>query len=238
MEERLMKLITRRIKDVVQNVQRKAAEKGEEDMNIQTFIQDMCSNLNETLVFPKHALDAVMVLNKANSKQFSDWLLSLIKDMEQSLSAEFHREQDVRARLTSLPLKPQDELFKQQIGCGKQCPFCKAPCEAGGEAHTQHFTSIHRPEGLGRYRWENSGKLVPDICSSLVASEMSFRCSDTNDKWHPYKEYVKIYLTGASSQTTASRPQPTGSTSLPSSTRSLQRRMEQSLLTCLQAGVQ
>ncbi|KAJ8366325.1 hypothetical protein AAFF_G00361370 [Aldrovandia affinis] len=130
MEERLMKLITRRIKDVVENVQRKAAEKGEEDMNIRTFIQDMCSNLNETLVFPKHALDAVMVLNKANSKQFSDWLLSLIKDMEQSLSAEFHREQDVRARLTSLPLKPQDELFKQLIGCGKQCPFCKAPCEA------------------------------------------------------------------------------------------------------------
>ncbi|KAJ8366572.1 hypothetical protein AAFF_G00350520 [Aldrovandia affinis] len=48
MEETLMKLITRRIKVVVESMQRKAAGKGEEDVNIRTFIQDMCSNLSST----------------------------------------------------------------------------------------------------------------------------------------------------------------------------------------------
>ncbi|KAJ8362192.1 hypothetical protein AAFF_G00390720 [Aldrovandia affinis] len=215
MEERLMKLITRRIKVIVESMQRKAAEKGEEAMNIRTFIQDMCSNLSNTLDFPKDALDAVMVLNKANSKQFSDWLLSLIKAMEQSLSAEIHRKQDVRGRLTSLPLKSQDVLFNQQIGCGKQCPFCKAPCEAGGEAHTQHFTSIHRPEGLGRYRWRFPGfllffalmfdqrshswpegfdrKLVADICSFSVTTEAIFKSNGTYPRSCKYKDYRELY---------------------------------------------
>ncbi|KAG9331958.1 hypothetical protein JZ751_016334, partial [Albula glossodonta] len=192
MEENHVKLITRKIKGTIMNVQEKEPEKGKEDMNIQTFIKEICTNLSELLVIPKDALDAVMVLNKAKTEQFSDCLLSYIDEMEESLRAEFQSD-DVESMLTTLPFKPQDELFRRLFGCGKQCPFCKAPCEAGGDSHTEHFTSIHRPEGLGKYRWTDSKKLVPDICSSLVASEYKFCSNETNGKYHPHKDYREFY---------------------------------------------
>ncbi|KAG9330440.1 hypothetical protein JZ751_025335 [Albula glossodonta] len=42
-----------------------------------------------------------------------------INVMEQFLRAEFQRD-DVRTMLTTLPFKPQDELFRRLFGCGKQ----------------------------------------------------------------------------------------------------------------------
>lgn len=112
--------------------------------------------------------------------------------MHKSLKAGF-RARDFQNKIDSLQTKPQDVLFNRVWGCGKQCPFCKAPCEAGGEVHAKHFLSVHRPEGLGRYRFDNSKKLVTDICTSLVHSDISFKCRDTKDQWHKYKEYSKIY---------------------------------------------
>ena len=84
-------------------------------------------------------------------------------------------------------------LFSRAFGCGKKCPFCSAPCEAGGKEHTEHFASVHRPQGIGKCSWFKTDKLIPDICSSLVASEMVFRCKETGQKWHPYKEYRQFY---------------------------------------------
>ncbi|KAG7461294.1 hypothetical protein MATL_G00208540 [Megalops atlanticus] len=188
MEDYHLKKIIRNIKEAVMSA--KVAVRSEEEISICQFI---CGTLSETLVIPKDALDAVMVLNHAKTEQFFDWLLSSIDEMEESLSIEFHRHKDVRTRLTTMPFKPQDELFNRVIGCGKQCPFCLAPCEAGGKGHTEHFTSIHRPEGLRRYRWKRTRKLVPEICSSLVASEITFRSAETNGKFHPYKDYQKFY---------------------------------------------
>ncbi|XP_036372561.1 interferon-induced very large GTPase 1-like [Megalops cyprinoides] len=174
-------------------VESKATRKSEEDMNICHFIQDICSNLSDILIIPKDALDAVTILNSAKTKQFSDSLLGFIDEMEQSLSAEFHSNKDVRTRLTTLPFKPQDELFRRLFGCGKQCPFCMAPCEAGRESHTEHFTSMHRPQGLGRFKQTLPQELVLAFCSSCVASEMTFCSSETKGEYHPYKDYRKFY---------------------------------------------
>ncbi|RXN21415.1 interferon-induced very large GTPase 1-like protein [Labeo rohita] len=112
--------------------------------------------------------------------------------MDNSLKAGFQARL-FQSKIDGLQTKPQDVMFKRVWGCWKQCPFCKAPCEAGGEDHTKHFVSIHRPKGLGRYRFDDSKKLVTDICTSSVHSDARFRCRDTNDKWHPYKEYSTIY---------------------------------------------
>ncbi|XP_036372560.1 interferon-induced very large GTPase 1-like [Megalops cyprinoides] len=174
-------------------VESKATRKSEEDMNICHFIQDICSNLSDILIIPNDALDAVTILNSAKTEQFSDWLLCFIENMEQSLSAEFHSNKDVRTRLTTLPFKPQHELFRRLFGCGKQCPFCMAPCEAGGESHTEHFTSMHRPQGLGRFKQTLPQELVLAFCSSCVASEMTFCSSETKGEYHPYKDYRKFY---------------------------------------------
>ncbi|XP_061106742.1 interferon-induced very large GTPase 1-like [Conger conger] len=197
-----LKAKVKRIKEAIMNAQMEASKRpvgrgkeagrGEEAQNIQQLIQDICSDLQE-LVIPKEPRRAVLALNTAKPEDFSRCLEVLVDEMEQAFTAEFQKGGDVRARLTSLPFQPQKELFKRVFGCGRQCPFCRAPCEAGGKNHTEHFASIHRPQGIGRYRNEDSMKLVCDICSTNVASETKFKSPETEWKLHPCKEYQSIY---------------------------------------------
>ncbi|XP_033992290.1 interferon-induced very large GTPase 1-like [Trematomus bernacchii] len=133
-----------------------------------------------------------MILNNANQEQFAHWLTECVKEMAQTLREKF-KKTNIQTKLQSLHVNPQNELFNTLIGCGKQCPFCKAPCEAGAKAHTEHFASLHRPDGLGRRIWIETQKRCIDICSSSVVSDISFRCSDTNDQSHPYKRYKEKY---------------------------------------------
>ncbi|XP_026018143.1 up-regulator of cell proliferation-like [Astatotilapia calliptera] len=156
------------------------------------FIKDICKELGDKLVISQDALGAFMILNNADKEQFADCLTASVNDMPETLRKKF-KKSTFEMKLQHLHVNPQNELFNKLIGCGKQCPFCKAPCDAGGKAHTEHFVSLHRPEGLGRYRWERTERLVTDICSSPVISDNRFRCSHTNNEWRPYKKYKKIY---------------------------------------------
>ncbi|XP_027020765.2 interferon-induced very large GTPase 1-like isoform X2 [Tachysurus fulvidraco] len=169
---------------------RKAQQETDEDENIKGFIQNICRELGKKLVITNYA--AVMVLNNAKQEQFSHWLMQSVEEMQESLKTKFKKEVILR-KLKTLKIKPQDELFKRVFGCGKQCPFCKAPCEAGGEAHTHHSASVHRPQGLGLYRFEHSVKLITNICSTDVNTEAQFRCLETNHVFHPYKKYREIF---------------------------------------------
>ncbi|CAB1326924.1 unnamed protein product [Coregonus sp. 'balchen'] len=115
--------------------------------DIKTFIQNICCALGEKLVFPKDALDSIMTLNYfTNTAQFADYLTAFVGKMEQSLATEYDKRGDIKKRLRSLPFKPQEEMFTSVFGCGEACPFCHAPCEAGGKEHAKHFTSIHPKE--------------------------------------------------------------------------------------------
>ncbi|XP_064198065.1 up-regulator of cell proliferation-like [Anguilla rostrata] len=190
-----MKVMVKRLKEAIKNAEMKANERvtgrGEEDQNIQQFIQDICTDLQE-LVIPKDP-SGVLALNTAKPEDFFPVSEGVVDEMEQSITAEFQRGGDVRTRLTSLPFQPQKELFNRVFGCGRQCPFCKTPCVAGGKNHAEHFASIHCPQGIGSYRDEYSCQLVSDICSFCVASEARFKSSETEGKWHPYKDYQSIY---------------------------------------------
>ncbi|XP_061107792.1 up-regulator of cell proliferation-like [Conger conger] len=198
-----LKAKVKRIKEAIKNAPMEASKRpvgrgkeagrGEEAQNIQQFIQDICSDLQKELVIPKHPLSIVLTLNTAKPEDLSRCLEVLVDEMEQDLTAEFQKGGDVRARLTSLPFQPQKELFNRVFGCGRQCPFCKAPCEAGGKSHSEHFASIHRPQGIGTYRQIESSELMCDICSTDVASEKKFQSTETEWKLHPYKEYQSIY---------------------------------------------
>ncbi|KAM9398955.1 interferon-induced very large GTPase 1-like [Salvelinus alpinus] len=172
--------------------------------HIKTFIQNMCLALKEKLVFPKDDLDSIMTLNYfANTAQFAEYLTMFVGQMEQSLAAEYDKGEDIKERLRSLPFKPQDKMFTSLFGCGKVCPFCKAPCEAGGKEHSKHFTSVHRPQGVCGWRNLKTTVLVTDICSSNVISNKTFQNTLTGNKPHPYKEYQTYYpdwiITGDSS---------------------------------------
>ncbi|XP_051972469.1 up-regulator of cell proliferation-like [Xyrauchen texanus] len=187
LEESLLNSVTSEIIQAIEET-----EQDPEINNIKEFIQNICMKLKYRLVLPKDVVDSVSALSDVNQIKFAECLKCSVKDMDKFLKASFQAKEFQR-KLEHLPTKPQNVLFKRVHGCGNQCPFCKAPCEAGGEAHKKHFVSIHRPEGLGHYRFEESEKLVTDICSSLVHSDTSFKCHDTNDKWHPYKKYSDIY---------------------------------------------
>ncbi|XP_026208537.1 interferon-induced very large GTPase 1 isoform X2 [Anabas testudineus] len=160
--------------------------------NLKTFVTDICKELGDKLVISQDALGAFMILNNADEEQFAHWLTECVKDMAQTLREKF-KTSNIKMKLRRLHVKPQNELFTRLIGCGKQCPFCKSPCEAGGKEHTEHFTSLHRPQGLGTYHSYTTKKLATDICSSLVNSDASFRCDGTNNKRHPYKHYNEIF---------------------------------------------
>ncbi|XP_071264098.1 interferon-induced very large GTPase 1-like isoform X2 [Salvelinus alpinus] len=161
--------------------------------NIKTFIHNICRALEEKLVFPKDALDSIMILNTANTEQFADYITEFVEEMEQSLAPKYDKDGDIEERLRSLPFKPQDKMFTSLFGCGEQCPFCSAPCEAGGKEHTQHFTSIHRPQGVCGWRNLFTAVLGTDICSSSVISDRQFKTKLTEGKFHPYKDYQTYY---------------------------------------------
>ncbi|MEQ2223140.1 hypothetical protein ILYODFUR_033698 [Ilyodon furcidens] len=160
--------------------------------SLKTFVGNICKELGDKLVISQDALDAFMVLNNADQKQFAHYLNVCVIEMTEALRKKF-KDTRFETKLKQLCVKPQNELFTRVIGCGKQCPFCKISCDAGGRAHTEHFASLHRPNGLGQFRWDDSKKLTTDICSSLVSSDISFRCRATNNEYHPYKTYKNIF---------------------------------------------
>ncbi|KAM3864900.1 interferon-induced very large GTPase 1-like [Diretmus argenteus] len=196
LEDKLLEVISQKIYAAIESKEKdilSAEHGGTEETHVCTFVRGICTYLNNELVIPKDALDAVLALNNADPKQFSDYLKSFVAQMVHFLKAEFHKAVDVKAKLERLPIKPQDELFQRLSGCGTLCPFCKAPCESDAKNHTTHFVTIHRPEGIGRYRWDHNAGLVPDICSSLIASNNKFQCKATENNWYPYKDFQEIY---------------------------------------------
>uniref|UniRef100_A0A3B4ZC88 Interferon-induced very large GTPase 1 n=1 Tax=Stegastes partitus TaxID=144197 RepID=A0A3B4ZC88_9TELE len=161
-------------------------------VDLKALVEDICKELGDKLVISQTALDSVMILNNADKEQFAHWLTVSVNDMAETLREKF-KKMTFSKKLEHLHMNPLNELFTRVIGCGKQCPFCAVPCEAEGKNHKEHFASQHRPQGLGKYRWDSTKKLVTDICSSLVDSDNRFRCDATNNKWHPYKHYRKYF---------------------------------------------
>ncbi|KAK9978920.1 hypothetical protein ABG768_020656 [Culter alburnus] len=187
LEESLLSVVTREIMQAITD-----SEQSTETNDIRKFTQSICKKLEHRLVFPKDAVDAFLSLSNVNEQQFAKMLKSSVEEMDQSLKKSY-KATDIQNILEKLQTKPEDVLFRRVWGCGKQCPFCKAPCEAGGVAHTKHFVSVHRPQGLKGYIHCCSGKLLTVICSSLVYSELRFSCTDTKGEWHPFKKYRDIY---------------------------------------------
>ncbi|XP_073490882.1 up-regulator of cell proliferation-like [Aquarana catesbeiana] len=159
---------------------------------VSDFLKRVCEILKEELVIPQNEMQAVTFQNTADVGQFSSDIQLFLRDTETEVLSEL-QSMDIKSVLSRVTVKPQDELFRKVVGCGKQCPFCGVPCEAGGDEHKEHFSTIHRPQGLRRYRWSDTQILATDICSTSVVSDVTFQNIDTAMKIHPYKEYRTIY---------------------------------------------
>ncbi|KAM9836812.1 up-regulator of cell proliferation-like [Aulostomus maculatus] len=167
------------------------AKNGQQNNNLKTFVDNVCKELGDELKICPKALNDFMILNNANQEQFAQWLTQCVKDMTCVLEGEF-KKTNIHVKLDKLKPNPLNGLATDMIGCGQQCPFCKAPCDAGGGNHSEHWARLHRSQALGAFRWESTTELVTDICSSLVISDVCFRTSKVLN-WHPYKCYKQIY---------------------------------------------
>ncbi|XP_064880817.1 interferon-induced very large GTPase 1-like isoform X2 [Oncorhynchus nerka] len=189
MEVKHLNSISGKIKEAVEESLKTSIEKadGNGDLNFNKFLQDLLFKLSTLLIIPTDTTG--MTLDNSKTKDFSVMLISSVEEMKNRLSDEFHKDQDVQNKLASIPDSPQDLLYNKMFGCGKQCPFCKTPCDAQGNGHSMHSAYIHRPDGLGGYRWKKSDKLSIDKCSSLVDSKKKFCNAETKGKFSSYKDY-------------------------------------------------
>ncbi|XP_075687047.1 up-regulator of cell proliferation-like isoform X2 [Rhinoderma darwinii] len=160
--------------------------------DVSEFLRKVCKMLHKDLVISQEDLKVVIFQNSVPVTQFAADVEFFLSELGEDIMLEM-RLSTIESVLAIVILKPEEELFKKVIGCGKQCPFCKVPCEAGCAEHTEHFATVHRPQGLGRYRYVDTNVLCSSLCSTDVVTETSFRNSDTDWKFHPYKYYREFY---------------------------------------------
>uniref|UniRef100_A0A3P9PQT0 Interferon-induced very large GTPase 1 domain-containing protein n=1 Tax=Poecilia reticulata TaxID=8081 RepID=A0A3P9PQT0_POERE len=161
--------------------------------NLSKFISRMQKYLVKDLSFSVEAEKTSLFPTEIKCQVFIDSLLTSVNELKEKLQEEFTSSEDVTDTINKLLIKPQDELFRRVFGCGRQCPFCKVPCDAGGKEHLQHQAAVHRPQGLGGSRYEDDNKLVETLCTTDVCSEHYFKNADTESEGHPYKKYVDFY---------------------------------------------
>ncbi|XP_044873146.1 interferon-induced very large GTPase 1-like [Mauremys mutica] len=188
LERMVLATIMKKIRDALES------SECQDTLTISEFLEQFCQVMCKELVISKDNLEVILFKNTASVRQFSADIQTFLPQVEESILLGWE-ELGGEMVFTQLQFKPQDEIFKHVFGCGKQCPFCKVPCEAGGSDHKQHFASVHRPKGLGGYSYETTDRLVYSLCSSDVASSKSFKNLNTAFKWHPYKDYRQFYPT-------------------------------------------
>ncbi|KAL8176550.1 UNVERIFIED_CONTAM: hypothetical protein K2H54_036211 [Gekko kuhli] len=186
LEKDILSAVVKKIVEMLENLKHKHFKK------ISEFLDFFCKKMQKELVISKDSLVGIQFKNMSDPGQFSVCVENFLPNLEKLILSEFDV-LSIKSKLSKLAVKPQDEIFKRVFGCGKQCPFCKVPCEAGGSAHKEHFAAVHRPEGLGRFSWDETEKLVYDLCSTSVVSQYDFRSAETKEKWHPYKDYRVYY---------------------------------------------
>ncbi|XP_063285634.1 up-regulator of cell proliferation-like [Pelobates fuscus] len=184
LQTQMLSSIVLKIENVVKN------ESLLKSKTSQAFLENIRKELESELIILQ--TDVINFGNNSDVFQFSGDIQKYLPETKEQILSEVNC-LDVQSILSKVTLNPVNEILRKVIGCEKQCPFCKVPCEAGGSAHKEHFASIHRPQGLGRYRDLETNILVKSICSTNVASERIFRNNDTKEKLHPFKEYRKIY---------------------------------------------
>ncbi|XP_043916263.1 interferon-induced very large GTPase 1-like [Protopterus annectens] len=152
------------------------------------FFKKIKERVQSHLVIPS---DMNTFASLTDPKCFLKYLETDIDKIQKDIEAEIDQ-WEVDTKIKSLLSSPTEVLYDTLAGCRKYCFWCGAPCECTEPGHVTHSTNYHRPQGVNRYRWEKSTKLVNEICTTLVASNCRFRNKDTNRQWVPYKDYKSV----------------------------------------------
>uniref|UniRef100_A0A803JRU3 VLIG-type G domain-containing protein n=1 Tax=Xenopus tropicalis TaxID=8364 RepID=A0A803JRU3_XENTR len=177
---------------VMSKVKHASSKSAGQANNFSDFLDFFCRQLDKELVISQSNLKLIVFENKFNVSEFSNDVEIFLGETEKQIKAEM-RNCNVETILSNVTMNPQEELYKKVIGCGKQCPFCKVPCEAGTDDHLKHFATIHRPIGLVQCNKDVADVLDHSICSTTVVSNRPSSSVETSRSSHPYKDYQNDY---------------------------------------------
>ncbi|XP_031749222.1 up-regulator of cell proliferation-like [Xenopus tropicalis] len=186
-------LITKIISSIAEKIQSALNDKNvQRSQNVSEFCKFFRQNLVKHLVISDNAMKVIIFQNTVDIHRLSSNITFHLKKCQEEIRSEM-KQLGIESILACLSLKPQDELLKKVLGCGKKCPFCNAPCETRGDDHQEHFVSAHRPKGLAQYTFAEDNNLCTASCSTDIISNGAFRNPDTEGTWHPYREYRSVY---------------------------------------------
>ncbi|POI21097.1 hypothetical protein CIB84_015156, partial [Bambusicola thoracicus] len=150
---------------------------------ISLWLDEFCKELGGVLRLPRSDLVGIEHLEITDIEFLNNAMMEALSPLRDFLRKEF-----AHADLSSFDKQPDKILAEQFPGCKEQCPFCRAVCTNTIPNHDgDHQLVFHRPEFLGRYIWYKEHNLIIDICSSLVASDCSFRIG--NGSWIRFRQY-------------------------------------------------
>ncbi|XP_054149384.1 interferon-induced very large GTPase 1-like [Melozone crissalis] len=156
--------------------------KDRED-NVSLWLDEFCRELTEVINLPRSDLKGIEHQEVTDIEFLSSAMAKALDDLRERLMKEL-----AGADLSSFPRQPHTILAEHFSGCWAQCPFCGAVCTNTMQKHDgDHQLVFHRPEALTGMKWHGTDHLTIDICSSLVASNCTFRFGD--GPWIPYKTY-------------------------------------------------
>ena len=194
-EDRLKKLAKSKLEKTLavlkEAVEETVRDIPEDDTDEGSFINTFLAKI-KVLKIPRNEIAAFLEMRDVPGKrQFAEIVQ---KQLEETLKSDVILVIDIWDVKEKLEAKEFDEfLFKEIVGCDARCPFCKVPCDAhsGGKTQGNHSATLHRPQGLGGFRYKDTDKLVSNDCCSDVGSNSTF--TRDKDKNTYYKKYREVY---------------------------------------------
>ncbi len=183
--------------DSIEKTNRYIENNPQDSNNIQTWIEKFRELAENRLIFRN--LEKVETFGNEIDNIDFDYIKAQIStglDKEQSSLPEelcdFSKSET--EQYSYLRSNVVDKIITSVIGCIEACPFCGEICIVGRDNHdSDHETPYHRPDGVKGYRpVSGSPKLTTETCPQNVAGNGTFKNSDTNEEYIPYKDYRQV----------------------------------------------
>ena len=175
-------------------------DKFAQNLDMKVWLESFHDSISKTLAIDLQEMtDIVGIQSIHNLNFFTKQLIKSLEDESRKVLLDSQNGRAIFKALINSANSPHIVLYNSIIGCKEQCPFCKEQCELTDENHLDagkpHYTEMHRPRCLGKYKHIDDNKLVLKTCIDAVNPELdhSFKNADTNDEYHLYREYKKIY---------------------------------------------
>ncbi|XP_041331513.1 LOW QUALITY PROTEIN: interferon-induced very large GTPase 1-like [Pyrgilauda ruficollis] len=178
-----LNLLYRNILSVVSSSTQIVKDRKDREDKVSLWLDEFCRQLTEVINLPRSDLKGIEHQEVTDIEFLSSAMAEALDDLRHRLMKELSE-----ADLSLFPRQPHTILVEHFSGCWEQCPFCGAVCTNTMRNHDgDHQLVFHRPEALMGWRKYGTDELVIDICSSRVASDISFILHD--GRKFPYKRY-------------------------------------------------